>query len=108
MFAPVDQRFAEKYESLFRKTILEATRCGVEGILHDFAEIMWPWNVCLNQIQVPISLWHGNCDYSAPRQTIDFLQKNLPSTEAFILNGEGHFTSLPAAAPSAIDWLLST
>jgi len=108
VFAPVDQKFAEEHESLFRKIILEAARCGVKGILYEFAEIMWPWNVCLKQIQVPISFWHGDCDYSAPRQTLGFLQQNLPTAEAFSLNGEGHFTSLPAAAPSAIDWLLNT
>jgi pimeloyl-ACP methyl ester carboxylesterase len=106
-FAAIDQQFASVHANQLRRVILEATRFGTDGILQDFSQLLWPWGVCLADIEVPISLWQGECDYSAPRQTIDFLQRNLPHCEAIVLQHQGHFTALTEAAWPALEWLVS-
>ncbi len=106
MFAQIDQRFAATHSTLLRRIMLESSRCGVVGIRHDFSQLLWPWRICFDKIRCPVSLWHGMCDYSAPRETIGFLQGKIRHAEANIFPREGHFTMLPETASASIGWLL--
>ena len=105
MFAPIDQSFAKCHTEQFRRTILEAGRCGTDGILNDFLNMLWPWPICLPAVDSPVSLWHGRCDYAAPSQTLDFLAANLKTVHSVTARDQGHFTMLAHAAKDSTAWL---
>lgn len=106
-YASVDQRYMRQHSQVLRRTLLEAGRNGVEGILQDLRLMTWPWCVPLQQIQIPVGLWLGECDFSAPKQTLAFLQSQIKTAQPFIVRGQGHYSILEHAADAALSWLRS-
>ncbi|MEX1026621.1 MAG: alpha/beta hydrolase [Candidatus Paceibacterota bacterium] len=104
-FATVDRQFLACHADWFRRTVLEAARCGSTGIVRDISLLPWPWNVSLSHIQVPVAIWQGTQDYSAPVATSEFLASRTPSCEIHLLQHEGHFTVLETASPGVLRWL---
>src|SRR5690606_25042805 len=46
-----DRAFAKYNYHWLNESFLEATRCGVDGIIRDISLLIWPWCVDLSQIQ---------------------------------------------------------
>jgi pimeloyl-ACP methyl ester carboxylesterase len=76
----------------FLNLLHEAFRQGGRGLAYDALLIARPWGFSLREIKLPIDLWHGDADRSAPLAMGGFMAEQLPNSYLHILRGEGHFS----------------
>ncbi len=100
-----DRAFAQNNYHWLKESYLEATRCGVDGIIRDTSLMIWPWSLDLSRIETPVALWQGTHDHSAPVATSHFLQRRIPNCHLTIANPEGHLTLYKNRAADALAWL---
>jgi pimeloyl-ACP methyl ester carboxylesterase len=50
-----------------------------------------PWGFRLEDIRVPVRLWHGELDVSAPSAMGRYLAGAIPRCRALFVEGAGHF-----------------
>jgi pimeloyl-ACP methyl ester carboxylesterase len=72
----------------------QAWRASANGLLVDAEIYAQPWGFSLEEIQVPVRLWHGKKDRSFHWQLARSLGERLPQGVEHIVEGEGHY-SLP-------------
>ena len=53
-----------------------------------------PWGFRLEDVNVPVRLWHGKQDRAFSFRLTEEIEKRLPNCEARYINGAGHY-SLP-------------
>ena len=58
-------------------TICEAVRTGVEGWLEDRIAFIRPWGFGLEEISVPVMIWHGSADRNVPFSHGQWLASHL-------------------------------
>ena len=83
------ERFAEFYPS-FR----DAMRSGHRALLDDGRCYSQPWPFEVNEIRVPVRIWHGTMDNNFHHSLAERLASRIPGA-VFHLREEGHY-SLPA------------
>ena len=71
-----------------------AWRASVKGLITDVEIFGEPWGFRLEDIDVPVRLWHGTKDRAFSRQIAQQIAARLPKCEARYVEGEGHY-SLP-------------
>ncbi|PHS17705.1 MAG: hypothetical protein COA78_02985 [Blastopirellula sp.] len=105
--APIDQEFLRKNSNWASEAFLEATRCGVRGVINDSSMLVWPWCLDLSKIRKPVSIWQGTCDRLAPLATAEFLYEQLTQVKCQVhcLPDEGHITSFTEHAKDALAWI---
>ena len=57
---------------------------------HDYTLEARPWNVPLDQIQVPIQIWHGEDDRLVSPQASRILTEALPGATTHFVPEAGH------------------
>jgi pimeloyl-ACP methyl ester carboxylesterase len=72
----------------------QAWRASADGVMADAEVYARPWSFGLEQIKVPVRLWHGKKDRSFNWQLTRALADRLPNCDARFVEGEGHY-SLP-------------
>jgi pimeloyl-ACP methyl ester carboxylesterase len=82
-------RFAGAYAAMKR----EAFRQGSEAFAQELALVARPWGVRLEDIRVPVHLWHGELDVSTPVAMGRHLATAIPGCRAHFVPGEGHFVA---------------
>ena len=86
-------RESRKFDICF-DSAREAWRSSALGVITDAEIYATPWGFSLEEIQVPIPLWHGAKDRTfAPRLAEDVAAR-LPNCEFHLIEGAGHY-SLP-------------
>jgi pimeloyl-ACP methyl ester carboxylesterase len=85
----------------------EAVRTGVEGWLEDDIAFTRPWGFGLEEISVPVMLWHGSADLMAPFSHGQWLASQLPGASAHLEEGEGHLSVGLGALDRMLDELVS-
>ena len=80
------------------EAIFESQRCawrgGAEGIVADAHIYAEPWGFALEEVAVPVRLWHGNQDRAFSVQLAKQMAARLPNCHARFIDGAGHY-SLP-------------
>ena len=71
-----------------------AWRASVEGVLVDAEIFALPWGFLLEQVQVPVRLWHGKRDRAFSLAIAKEVVARLPNCTAHYIENEGHY-SLP-------------
>ena len=72
----------------------QAWRSSTKGVMTDAEIYATPWGFGLEEVRVPVALWHGTKDRTfAPRLAED-VAKRLPNCEFHLIEGAGHY-SLP-------------
>jgi pimeloyl-ACP methyl ester carboxylesterase len=72
----------------------QAWRSSAKGVMADAEIYATPWGFALEEIRVPVALWHGTKDRTfAPRLAHD-VAKRLPNCDFHLVEGAGHY-SLP-------------
>lgn len=72
----------------------QAWRSSAKGVMTDAEVYATPWGFSLEEVQVPVALWHGTKDRTfAPRLAED-VARRLPQCEFHVVEGAGHY-SLP-------------
>lgn len=72
----------------------QAWRASADGLMVDAEIYAQPWGFRLEEIQVPVRLWHGKKDRSFHWQLVRSLGERLPRCVERMVEGEGHY-SLP-------------
>lgn len=100
---PADRKCLQRpgIREALRATWREALRPGVNGALQDGFLFCRPWGFGLDEVRVPISLWHGEADIIVPPAMGRHVAAQLPRCRAQFLWAEGHF-SLPIDHLAAI------
>ncbi|HJS19113.1 MAG TPA: alpha/beta hydrolase [Anaerolineales bacterium] len=74
---------------------VEACRQGLKGFAWDVRLITRAWGFPLEEIQVPVHLWHGTADTSTSIRMAQAVMERLPQCSARIYEGEGHMLLIP-------------
>lgn len=93
---PADKKALENPE--LRATLIasakEAMRHGAAAAAWDGLLLAGPWDFSLEQIRIPVQLWHGEQDIIVPPVMARHLAHAIPNCRARFVPEEGHF-SLP-------------
>jgi pimeloyl-ACP methyl ester carboxylesterase len=71
-------------------TLLEAVRGGSEGYDDDLRILTGPWGFRLEDIRVPVHVWHGEVDAVIPLHQARYLAERISGADLTICPGEGH------------------
>ena len=72
----------------------QAWRASADGLMVDAEIYAQPWGFPLEEIRLPVRLWHGRKDRSFHWKLAESLGPRLPQCTIRIVEGEGHY-SLP-------------
>jgi pimeloyl-ACP methyl ester carboxylesterase len=75
---------------MYLDSVLEAYRQGWGGHAWDLIVLNRPWGFRLDQIRVPVQLWHGEADTLIPPVMGRYLAAQIPGCEATFIPGAGH------------------
>jgi pimeloyl-ACP methyl ester carboxylesterase len=72
----------------------QAWRASAEGLMIDAEIYAQPWGFRLEEIRVPVRLWHGKKDRTFHWPLAQSLGERLPLCHKYLVENEGHY-SLP-------------
>jgi pimeloyl-ACP methyl ester carboxylesterase len=96
MLRPCDAeslRDAAAFEAIFESQ-RRAWRGSTEGVMADAQIYAQPWGFSLEDIHVPVRLWHGTQDRAFSVRLAEEVAKRLPDCNARFIDNAGHY-SLP-------------
>jgi pimeloyl-ACP methyl ester carboxylesterase len=96
MLRPCDAeslRDAAAFEAIFESQ-RRAWRGSAEGVMADAQIYAQPWGFSVEDVQVPVRLWHGVQDRAFSIHLAKKLAKQLPNCKARFVENAGHY-SLP-------------
>ena len=64
---------------------------GVNGIVSDLHCIAQPWQFNLEDIEIPVSLWHGHDDNNIGYTTAEYLADKLKNSSLYPQENSGHY-----------------
>jgi pimeloyl-ACP methyl ester carboxylesterase len=96
MLRPCDAeglRDAEAFEAIFESQ-RRAWRGSAEGVMADAQIYAQPWGFAIEDVRVPVRLWHGKEDRAFSVHLAERIAKRLPNCKARFVDDAGHY-SLP-------------
>jgi pimeloyl-ACP methyl ester carboxylesterase len=84
----------------------EATAQGVAGWRDDDLAFDRPWGFSVEDIRVPVLLWHGEHDRFVPISHGRWLAERIPGVQAHLSEEDGHMTLMQRRVPEVHAWLL--
>jgi pimeloyl-ACP methyl ester carboxylesterase len=96
MLRPCDAeslRDSAAFEAIFESQ-RRAWRGSVEGVMADAQIYAQPWGFSLEDVHVPVRLWHGTQDRAFSVHLAEEVVKQLPNCKARFIENAGHY-SLP-------------
>jgi pimeloyl-ACP methyl ester carboxylesterase len=96
MLRPCDEeslRDSAAFEAVFESQ-RRAWRGPVEGVMADAQIYAKPWGFPLEEVRVPVRLWHGKEDRAFSVRLAEEIASRLPDCKARYIDGAGHY-SLP-------------
>lgn len=81
------------FEACFESS-RQAWRASLEGLIADAEIYAKPWGFRLEEVHVPVAVWHGTRDRTFSFQLAEEVARRLPSSELHLVEGAGHY-SLP-------------
>jgi pimeloyl-ACP methyl ester carboxylesterase len=90
--AAVDRPYLARPElrEVLSESLVEALRGGGRGAAWELGLYAHPWGFGLQEIRVPVHLWHGEQDANAPVAMGRYLAGAIPDCRASFFPGEGH------------------
>ena len=80
--------------AVLTETIREAMRNHGQGALQDLDLYVHPWGFDCADIELPITVWHGEEDAMVPIAHAHWYAQTLPHAQARFLSSEGHYSLL--------------
>ena len=78
-------------QAAIKEDIAEAFRGGGQGAVRDIVLLATPWGFALDEIRVPMQLWHGQRDATVPVPIGHALSAALHRCQAHFVPDAGHF-----------------
>jgi pimeloyl-ACP methyl ester carboxylesterase len=69
-----------------------AWRGSSEGVMNDAQIYGQPWGFCLEEVRVPVRLWHGKQDRAFSFRVAEEVAGRLPKCTARYMENEGHYS----------------
>lgn len=76
----------------FLHMLQEAMKRGTRGAHYESLLSITDWGFRLQEIKIPIQIWHGDADQNIPVEMARFAAKAIPNCEAKIHPNEGHLS----------------
>jgi pimeloyl-ACP methyl ester carboxylesterase len=86
-------RDSKSFEACF-ESARQAWRSSAAGVMTDAEIYAKPWGFSLEEVHVPVQLWHGKKDRTFSFRLAEQIAKRLPNCEFHLVEGAGHY-SLP-------------
>lgn len=83
---------SRQFQDGFIHMVREATRQGTRGAFHESLLSVTDYGFRLQDIQMPIMLWHGESDQNIPVEMARYAATALPKCEAKFYPHEGHLS----------------
>lgn len=80
------------FQNGFLRMMHEAMKQGIRGAHHESLLTVTDWGFRLQEIQIPVQLWHGEADQNIPVEMARFAAKAIPNCAAQIFSDEGHLS----------------
>ena len=93
-------RDAAAFEAIFESQ-RRAWRASAQGVVADAQIYAQPWGFAIEDVRVPVRLWHGKQDRAFSFHLAEELAKRLPDCKARFVDDAGHY-SLPIRHMRAI------
>lgn len=87
--------------------VREAMKQGTRGAFHESLLTVTDWGFRLQDIHVPVLLWHGEADQNVPVEMARFAATAIPKCEALFFPEEGHLSLFKKHAQEIIRALVS-
>ena len=88
-------------------SIVEALRQGSSGVAREVTLLGEPWGFELEDIAMPVQLWHGEADAIVPVRVGRATASRLPHVTAVFVPGEAHKSLLVNRGPEILATLLA-
>ena len=72
----------------------------------DTALIIGEWDFNLNEITIPVQLWHGDQDHNASVAMFCYLTETIPKARSNLISGEGHISLIVKHAEDILKALI--
>ena len=94
--SPVDQEILYRPEirTMLMDNYQEATRAGMQGFAQDSIILSNPWGFRLEDISIPVYLWHGEEDANVSISAARYVAQTIPNCHAAFLPAQGHWLFL--------------
>ena len=69
-----------------------AWKASAQGVLADAQLFAQPWGFSLNELRVPVRLWHGDSDRSFSPGVAKEMAEKIPNCHLHIIEGAGHYS----------------
>ena len=86
-------RDAAAFEAIFESQ-RRAWRSSAEGVMADAQIYVQPWGFAIEDVRVPVRLWHGKEDRAFSVHLAEQVAKRVPNCKAHFVDDAGHY-SLP-------------
>jgi pimeloyl-ACP methyl ester carboxylesterase len=86
-------RDSRSFEACF-ESARQAWRSSAAGVMADAEIYAEPWGFPLEEVRVPVQLWHGKKDRTFSFRLAEEIAARLPKSELHLVEGAGHY-SLP-------------
>lgn len=80
---------------------------GLSGYIDDDLAFVRPWGFGLENLGLPVSIWHGKRDRFVPHEHGVWLTDHITGSELKLFDGETHLTFLHRRASEVFDWLVT-
>lgn len=95
-----------EFQKGFIRMVCEATRQGTRGAFHESLLSVTERGFRLEDVQMPILLWHGEQDQNIPVEMARYVDSVIPKCEAKFYPNEGHLSLFKKHAKDIIRALL--
>jgi pimeloyl-ACP methyl ester carboxylesterase len=96
-----------EFQQGFIRMVREATRQGTRGAFHESLLSVTERGFRLEDIQMPILLWHGEADQNIPVEMARYMESAIPNCEAKFYPNEGHLSLFKKNAEEMVYSLLN-
>ncbi|MCX4186234.1 alpha/beta fold hydrolase [Methylophaga sp. OBS4] len=80
------------FKVIWLASVKAALLQGGQGVAWELPLLAQPWDFNLEQVLVPVQIWHGLSDTVVPATMARYLVETLPHNKVHYLQGEGHFS----------------
>lgn len=82
---------SEPFRAHFVDALSEGYRQGDKVLSRDVIQVMNEWAFEPSNINVPVDMWHGTCDFVVPFVLSERLSEQIKTSRCFIKEGEGQY-----------------